>query len=78
LGLFIDKTYLYIADKMSHRIRKMVLATGAVTTIAGTGAQGYMDGNSATATFYEPSNITSDGKSLYVTDSATHIIRKID
>jgi sugar lactone lactonase YvrE len=41
---------LYIAEQAGHRIRKLVLASGSFTTIAGTGAPGFAgDGGSATA-----------------------------
>src|SRR5262245_44289589 len=41
-GLALDASHnLYIADKSNHRIRKLNLVTGAMTTIAGTGIGKY-------------------------------------
>ncbi|MCC6445634.1 MAG: hypothetical protein IT210_19535 [Armatimonadetes bacterium] len=75
-GITIDSagTILYVADYNNHRIR-MVTPTGAVTTIAGTGAAGSTDGFGSTATFSSPSGIIGEGSNLYVSDSARHTIR---
>src|ERR1039458_5123231 len=32
---------LYISDAFNHRIRKIILSTGIISTIAGTGIQGF-------------------------------------
>lgn len=68
---------LYVADN-NNAIRKIVLATGAVTTLAGTGAQGSSDGSGGAVSFYNPFGITNDGTYLYVSDANNHTIRKID
>lgn len=74
-----DGTNLYVADSDNFTIRKIVIATGAVTTLAGTaGASGSTDGVGAAARFTSPSGITTDGTSLYVTDNQHHSVRKID
>ena len=50
-GLAVDGTALYIATQITHCVRRVSLATGIITTIAGTGAQGYTgDGGQATLT----------------------------
>ena len=75
-----DGTNLYVTDFNNHTIRKIVIATGAVTTIAGTaGAAGSADGTGAAARFSLPARLTMDGTStnLYVTDSSNNTIRKI-
>ena len=61
-----------------HTIRKIVIATGAVTTLAGTAGQyGNVDGTGAAARFQSPVGIASDGAgNLYVADS-NNAIRKI-
>jgi hypothetical protein len=65
---------LYVAD--GNTIRKIVIATGAVTTLAGTAGQyGSMDGTGAAASFSWPLSVAWDGTgNLYVGDG---IIRKI-
>ena len=41
---------MYIADYSNHRIRKVTVSTGIITTIAGTGTKSYSgDGGAATS-----------------------------
>ncbi|MES2536338.1 MAG: NHL repeat-containing protein [Pseudomonadota bacterium] len=70
---------LYVADRGNHTIRKIVIATGEVTTFAGTaGNPGSSDGTGGAAEFQLPSGITADGAgNLYVADTNNHAIRKI-
>ncbi|MBI4826463.1 MAG: hypothetical protein HY807_08585 [Nitrospirae bacterium] len=78
-GITSDGANLYVADYWNHTIRKIAIATAAVTTIAGdAGVTGFADGTGTDATFEEPSGITTEGTSLYVTDNANETIRKID
>lgn len=73
-----DGTNLYVADKFNHTIRKIVIATGAVSTIAGSaGVAGTADGTGAAARFNTPKSITNDGTNLYVADSNNRTIRKV-
>ncbi|MFZ4859820.1 MAG: M6 family metalloprotease domain-containing protein [Desulfuromonadaceae bacterium] len=77
-GVTTDGTNLYIVDHANPVIRKMVIATGEVTTIAGNAAEaGYKDGVGAAARFNGPTGITTDGINLYVTDKDTNIIRQV-
>ncbi len=79
-GITTDGFNLYVADTGNNTIRKIVLATGAVTTLAGSAlaAGGAVDNSMGTsATFNGPSGITTDGKSLYVTDSNNNKVRRI-
>lgn len=77
-GLATDGTSLYVADSGNHSIRKIVLATGAVSTLAGySGKRGLVDGIGAEARFYLPRGIASDGNNLYVADTQNNAIRKI-
>jgi hypothetical protein len=76
-GVTIDGTNLYVCDSRNSTIRKIVIATGIVTTLAGSGSTGNADGNGTAASFNSPNGITTDGTSLYVSDSSNHTIRKI-
>ncbi len=53
---------MYIADTYNYRIRKVTVSTGIITTIAGTGTDGYSgDGGAATsAEFYNPEGVALD------------------
>ena len=43
-----------------HRIRRVDIATGATTTLAGSGTYGYLDGAGGSARFYHPAGIAID------------------
>ena len=62
----------------NHLIRKIVISTGAVTTVAGTASSGSANGTGTSASFYNPSGITTDGTNLYVGDYMNDLIRKIE
>jgi hypothetical protein len=68
---------LYVSD--GNALRKVVIATGAVTTIAGvSGQSGSADGTGAAARFYSPSGLTTDGAgNLFVADGGNSTIRKV-
>ena len=53
---------MYIADSDNHRIRKVTMLTGIITTIAGSGSGGYSgDGGVATsATLNNPQGVAVD------------------
>ena len=72
-----DGTNLYVADQLGNTIRQIVIATGVVSTLAGSGTAGAADGTGTAATFNAPYGITTDGTNLYVTDSGNFKIRKI-
>jgi sugar lactone lactonase YvrE len=77
-GLCIDlQGNLYIADNSNHRIRK-ISTDGIVTTLAGTGSPGYVDGPGASAQFNAPSDLCADANgNIYVSDFQNQYIRKI-
>jgi hypothetical protein len=77
-GITSDGNNLYIVDTSNQTIRKLELATGKVTTLAGrVGKRGYKDGIGNDARFNIPQGIAIDGDNLYVTDVASNCIRKI-
>lgn len=74
-----DGTNLYVADNLDNTIRKVVIATGTVTTLAGkAGESGATDAAGAAARFYSPRGLTTDGTNLYVADTSNHAIRKVE
>ena len=71
---------LYVTDSANHVIRRIRPgASGAVETLAGTGAAGGTDGALASATFSEPQGIALDNRGyLWIADSGNHAIRRIN
>ena len=78
VGITTDGTNLYVGDTNNHLIRQIVISTGVVTTVAGTGDNGSSNGTGTAASFYYPLAITTDGTNLYVGEYANHLIRKIE
>ncbi len=71
---------IYVADNGNQRIRK-ITASGIVTTVAGTGANGYTgDGGAATAaTFSYPYGVIFDlTGNMYISDMNNHVIRMVN
>jgi DNA-binding beta-propeller fold protein YncE len=70
--------FIYIADRGNNRIRKLAVATNAVTTLAGSGAVGYGEGACATAAFNAPRGVAAgSGGDVYILDSGNNRIRKV-
>jgi hypothetical protein len=68
---------VYVADSGNHRIRKISPA-GVVTTLAGTGTQGFLNGTAAAAQFSSPTSVAVDAAgNLYVTESGYPGVRKL-
>jgi hypothetical protein len=76
-GVTTDGTNLYVTEDVNHMIRKIVISTGVVTTVAGSTDNGSTNGTGTTASFYKPTGITTDGTNLFVADINNHMIRKI-
>jgi DNA-binding beta-propeller fold protein YncE len=76
-GLALDGAgNLYIADSYNHSIRKWNISSGNVTTVAGTGKSGVVNGPLLQAQFDSPTGLAIDKNGdLYVSEAAT--IRKI-
>ncbi len=70
---------LFAADTGSHTVRKIVVATGAVTTLAGSpGVSGSTNGTGAAARFASPKDLAVDrAGNVFVSDSGNHLLRKI-
>jgi DNA-binding beta-propeller fold protein YncE len=76
-GIATDGTNLYVADTWNNTIRKIVIGTGVVTTLAGAGVAGGFDATGTAAYFNIPSGIACVGTTLYVSDTGNYSIRKI-
>ncbi len=77
-GMAVDhQGHVYVADNSNDRIRKITPA-GEVTTLAGSGESGDVDGQGAMASFNYPYGVAVDQEgNLYVADGSNHLIRKI-
>jgi hypothetical protein len=72
---------IYIADNGNHRIRKVVAATGVITTVAGDGMAGYSgdNGPAAEAQLNLPADVACDDvDNLYIADQDNNRIREIE
>ena len=74
---------LFITDSFNYRVRKIAV-TGIVSTLAGSGTAGFLDGDALTAQFWLPLGLEMDSLgNLYVTEAGTTLadpyrrIRKI-
>jgi prepilin-type N-terminal cleavage/methylation domain-containing protein len=77
-GLAFDSTgNLYVADLQNHRIRR-ITPSGVVTTFAGSGVNGNVNGTGTAAQFNYPAGIAVDSAgNVYVADNGNRRIRKI-
>ena len=72
---------IYIADTMNHRVRVVEVATGLISTLAGTGQAWFSgDGGPAhQAALNEPAALIIDENNrLYIADQSNHRIRVVD
>jgi uncharacterized protein (TIGR03437 family) len=76
---FDDAGNLYISDTGNNRIRK-VAPDGTISTIAGTGAAGFLgdNGPALQARLNGPTGLRVSGGSIYFADTQNHRVRRID
>ncbi len=81
-GVAIDASGdIYVVDGDAARVRKIDVSTGLISTVAGTGRQGYGgDGGPATrATFSNPTGVAVDGSgNVFVADTGNNRVRRVD
>lgn len=80
MALSADGSTLYVADTNNEVIRAVVIATGAVTTLAGQkGVFRSTDGAGAAASFCQPTGLDIDpaGANLYISDQCGFSIRQL-
>ncbi len=71
--------FIYVADTGNSTIRRIALTDFIVTTIGGQPqTEGHDDGPAKKSTFTRPRGVATDGKNLYIADTASQLIRKID
>lgn len=68
---------LVVADSGNNKIRMVDLVDGNVTTIAGTGTAGNVDGSGATATLDAPRGVTAYNGALYIADNTPGSVRQL-
>ena len=75
-----DGTYALVADLDNNRVRHIAVATGRVTTLAGSGAYAFADGMGSMASFSSPRDvaISSDGRFALIADSDNGRVRRIE
>lgn len=78
LALTLDsRGNIFVSDWQNNRIRR-ITPTGVVSTIAGNGSIGTVNGIGTSASFYNPWGIEIDALgNLYVADENNHCIRKL-
>jgi sugar lactone lactonase YvrE len=80
-GVALDSAgNIFVADTHNNRIRKVLLSTGDISTVAGNGTEGYSgDGGAATsAELFYPGGIAFDNAgNFYIADESNSRIRKV-
>ena len=72
-----DEGYVYVVDSGAHRIRR-INPQAIVSTVAGSGAAGFIDGDVSEAEFWYPTDIAvGPDHRLFVADWKNHRIRLI-
>ena len=68
---------VYVADRANQRIRKITPGS-TVSTLAGNGTIGFVNGLGTSASFNDPTGVATDAAgNVYVADTSNHLIRRI-
>lgn len=82
-GVFVDAAgNIYVSDRYNYRIRKVDVATGNISTVAGNGSSGYT-GDGALATAAKISGIRGNvfvngAGDIYLGDTGNNVVRAVD
>lgn len=76
IAITLDKESIIVSDHYNNKIRK-ISPDGNVTTLAGLGASGAIDGIARNSSFNSPVGITMDKDSLLICDSKNNVVRKL-
>jgi hypothetical protein len=80
MGVWLDPSGdIFIADQGNNRVRKIAAGTGIISTVAGTGIQGFNgDGPVQTAQFSSPqAGFVDSGGDLFVNDAGNLRVREV-
>ena len=79
VALSPDGKIALVADGNSYRVRKIVVATQVVTTVAGTGQKGFKDGKGDQARLAQTTGlaISPDGKFALLAEHFNHAVRRL-
>ena len=75
-----DGSFVLIADQMNHKIRKLMVSTGAVSTLAGSGIAGGGNGIGTSAQLSYPADVSISSDGLFAVSSCHfgHRLRRIE
>lgn len=76
IGIALDKKVVIVADHYNNKIRK-IAPNGNVTTLAGLGGSGAIDGIARDSSFDSPVGLAMDNDSLLICDSKNNVVRKL-
>lgn len=76
MGLYFDNNGdLYVTDRSNHAVRK--ISSGQVTTVAGNGVIGNVDGQGSSARFNYANNLVVENGNIYMVDMSNNSLRYI-
>jgi len=77
-GLAVHNDTIYVADSYNNKIKSVAIGSLQVSTVAGSGVRGDMNGFSTIAQFSEPAGLVVVGERIYVADTNNHKIKIIE